>query len=478
MSKTGKILILLAVLFLLAALAAGVWGLKYYHENYISIDGILIRRDITRMDFSGAPVEQWERLMELSGLTQLDLSGTGLTCDQYDILQEALPQCQIQWDVLFQGQYLPCSTQSLTLTYLTEGDVELLDYFTELRTVDAGSCSDLDSLLELQRRHPKCQVSYNVTIAGEAWPQDADYLVLSGANTDTIRENLTYLPRVQRILLTKPLPPMEDIEALRKAFPQIEITYLVDILGFAATPESTELDLSDLPMPDTRAVEQALAYLPNTKKITMCNCGISNEEMDALSKAHPDVRFIWTVDLGPFRLRTDATGFIPIKYGYWLNDEECYNLRYCTDLVALDLGHCDISNCEFVAFMPNLKYLILADTDVRDISPIADHQELVYLELFMTRVVDYSPLLSCPKLEDLNICYTYGQISVLTQMPQLKRLWWGPARQEWYGYLRTYLPATYLELALESGSSTGDGWREGKRYYEQRDYLGMYYMYG
>ena len=128
--------------------------------------------------------------------------------------------------------------------------------------------------------------------------------------------------------------------------------------------------------------------------------------------------------------------------------------------------------------MPNLKYLILADTDVRDISPIANHEKLVYLELFMTRVSDYTPLLSCPILEDLNICYTYGQMDVLIQMKQLKRLWWGPARQALYGYMRYYLPNTHLELELKSGSSTGEGWREGKRYYEQRDYLGMYYMYG
>jgi hypothetical protein len=69
-------------------------------------------------------------------------------------------------------------------------------------------------------------------------------------------------------------------------------------------------------------------------------------------------------------------------------------------------------------------------------------------------------------------------MDVLIQMKQLKRLWWGPARQAQYGYMRQYLPNTYLELELETGSSTGEGWREGKRYYEQRDYLGMYYMYG
>ena len=476
--KFGKILIFVAILLLLAALAIGHFSMQYYHETYITIDGILIRRDITRMDFSGAPVEQWERLTELTGLTQLDLSGTGLTSAQYDALQEALPQCRIQWDVLFQGQYLPCDTQSLTLTRLTDQDVAKLDYFADLRTVKATDCPDLDQLLELQRRHPTCKVTYQVTLAGENWNQDADYLILADADTASIQQMLTYLPKVERILLTEPLPPMSDIEALRRQFPAITITYLVDIHGYAATEDAVTMELSDIVMEDSAALERALTYLPNVEKVIMCNCGLSNEDMDALCKAYSDIRFIWTVEVGPFRLRTDTTGFIPIKYGYWLNDEECYNLRYCTDMVALDLGHCYITNCDFVEFMPDLKYLILADTDVRDISPIANHEKLIYLELFLAPVYDYTPLLSCPNLEDLNICYTYGQLHVLTQMPQLKRLWWGPNRQEIYGYLQYYLPNTYLELALNSGSSTGDGWREGQHYYDQRDYLGMYYMYG
>ena len=471
------IIITVTVWFLLIVLAVlGFFTLRWYHRTYITVDGLVIRRSATALDLSGAPVEQWERLTELTELTLLDLRGTGLTQAQYDTLQAALPACQIRWEILFQGNYYPNDTQALTLTSLTDADVDQLDYLTELTEVNASDCPDLQQLLELQRRHPTCHVSYDVTIAGEVWENDADYLVLPGISTGIITEKLQYLPAVERILLTEPLPPMEDIQALQAAFPEITVTYLVDIHGYTVTPDASVLELSDIAMPDLKAVERALDYLPEVERVVMHNCGISNEDMDAINNAYPDIRFVWTVDIGPFRLRTDATGFIPIKYGSWLNDEECYNLRYCVDMVALDLGHCEISNCDFVAFMPHLKYLILADTNIYDISPIANHTELVYLELFMTRVWDYTPLLTCTNLEDLNLCYTYGQITVLTQMTHLKRLWWGPGREGQRAYLQQFLPNTYLEL--DSASSTGKGWREGQHYYDQRDYLGMYYMYG
>lgn len=471
------IIITLTVWFLVIVLAVlGFFTLRWYHRTYITVDGQVIRRDTTALDLSGAPVEQWERLTELIELTFLNLRGTGLTPKQHDTLQEALPNCQIQWDILFQGKYYPNDIKNLTLTSLKDEEVDLLDYLPHLTAVYATECPDLDQLLELQRRHPTCLVSYDVTIAGEVWDHDADYLVLPGISTGIIMDKLQYLPDVERILLTEPLPPMDEIQTLQKAFPDITVTYLVDIHGYTVSPDATVLELSDIAMPDLNAVERALNYLPEVERVIMCNCGISNEAMDAINNAHPDIRFVWTVDIGPFRLRTDATGFIPIKYGRWLNDEECYNLRYCEDMVALDLGHCEISNCDFVAFMPKLKYLILADTNIYDISPIANHTELVYLELFMTRVWDYTPLLSCTNLEDLNLCYTYGQIGVLTQMTHLKRLWWGPGREGQRIYLQQFLPNTYLEL--DSPSSTGKGWREGKHYYDQRDYLGMYYMYG
>lgn len=466
-----------AVWFLvIALLIASYLGLRYYQKTYVSIDGIRYLRSSTTLDLSGAPVEQWERLTLFPHLVQVDLSDTGLTADQFDALRAAMPHCAIQWEPLFQGKYYSCDTKTITVTRLTDDEVAQLDYFPQLSTVYASDCPDLDQLLSLQRRRPDCRIIYDVTIAGEEWAHDADYLVLPGIDTDLIAQKLPYLPNVERILLMEPLAPMADIAALQEAFPEIFVTYLVDIHGYTASPDSTELELSDIAMPDLAAVERALEYLPLVEKITMCNCGIPNEDMDALSKAHPDIRFVWSVKVGPFSLRTDTTAFIPIKYGYWLNDEECYNLRYCVDMVALDLGHCDISNCDFVAFMPNLKYLILADTDIRDISPIAGHRELVYLELFMTNVQDYTPLLSCPALEDLNICYTYGQMNVICQMTQLKRLWWSPGHDWKYWTLSQYLPNTYLEL--DTASSTGEGWREGQHYYDQRDYLGMYYMYG
>ena len=156
---------------------------------------------------------------------------------------------------------------------------------------------------------------------------------------------------------------------------------------------------------------------------------------------------------------------------------ELYNLRYCTDIVALDLGHQQINTCEFVAFMPNLKYLIIADTQIVDLSPLAGLENLEFLEMFLTYAQDYTPLLSLKNLKDLNLAWTYGDYKIIAQMPWLERCWWGGKwhNQETRDYLTEHCPDTLFEF--DDGESTGSGWRDGDLYYAMRDALGMFYMH-
>ena len=92
---------------------------------------------------------------------------------------------------------------------------------------------------------------------------------------------------------------------------------------------------------------------------------------------------------------------------------------------SLDLGHCHLSAVPFVANMPHLRHLILADDLVYDISPLENLKELEWLELFNTAVQDPTPLLGCTALRDLNVCYIStppdALFETLSQMTWLRR---------------------------------------------------------
>lgn len=239
--------------------------------------------------------------------------------------------------------------------------------------------------------------------------------------------------------------------------------------------DAEEIDLSGMEVESAQWVEERIRDMPKLQKVIMCDCGLGDEEMDALNRRYEDIRFVWTVHMGRISVRTDTNYFAPVVTGDYVTEIDLGPLKYCTDVVAVDLGHMAVRTCDWARNMPKLQYLILADTGITDISPLASCENLIFLELFLTAVRDYSPLLSCTRLEDLNLCYSYGSAEPVKQMTWLKRLWWDGNPYETKG-LEEYLPDT--ECNFTSGSSTGGTWRLGQRYKEQRDILGMPYCVG
>lgn len=536
-----KLIVILSVVLVVLCAAA---GFLFFRETYLVMGDEVYRRDLTELDLSGAPIEELSKLQELTKLSKLDIQNTGITEAEYLALQEALPECKILWSVPFQGAYYSLDTRQLSLSGLTEAEIPVLDYLTELETVDGTGCKDLDALLALQAHRPECKVLYQVSAGTAAYPQDATELTVPGISSselaaamaylpqlqvvdasgssdleglkalqsqyphcsihytvsiggNTYRENtaeltlenanaqevaaaLPYLPELTTVTFTGTAPNNADIYAMQQLRPDVTFIWNFDLLGVAVTSQDTLVDLSGIKLENVDTVEDSLKYFNCLERVIMCDCGISNEEMDALGQRNPDIRFVWTVSLGYYiRLRTDANYFMPYQFDTKVTDRDLVNLKYCIDLECLDLGHMDVKNTDFLAYMPKMKYLLLADTKVSDISGCANMPELIYAELFMTRVKDYSPLLNCKKLEDLNICFNYPNgIQDLQQMTWLKRLWLKGDGLKDAEEAQLKQALTNTTVMYGSGSATGEGWRESQNYYDMRDLLGMSYMTG
>jgi hypothetical protein len=267
-------------------------------------------------------------------------------------------------------------------------------------------------------------------------------------------------------------------------YPQVMFVWQFEVCGVAASSLDTELILNDIPLENVGEVETALGNFYDLQWVEMCNCGIPSQEMDALWKRHPETRFVWMIQVGRGFVRTDAEYVMPYKFGYDpvqpLVDSQTQELKYCVDLICLDLGHMAITDYSFLEYMPKLKYLILADTDGTDFSALAGLKELVFLEIFMTRFDQAEVLTGLTKLEDLNIGNSrLDNIEPLLEMTWLKRLWLpgnvlltSKERQQ----VVDALPDTQVMYAC--AGSTGAGWREGQHYYDMRDILEMEYYSG
>ena len=469
----------------------------------------------------------------------LNLRGKELTTAEFDAIHKKLPDCEIYWDIPFQGSTYPENTSVLTVSTLTEEDVQTIRYFRELMAVNAMGCTDYQWIRQLQTENPELMVIYEVTIDGTSYPSDAtsvtlnhltdqeiqllqylpeltmvdagncgDYaqlemlqkqypdlvvscsvklcgqeftsdtteLTVTGI-TDEEADLLKYLPNLTKVTLRDPAMTPEKLFGLPEVYPSIDLNWELDAFGTILSSDTVDVEIAEAEV-DVDRLRVIMDYLPNAQSLFLNQCTVDNEAMAALrEEKRSDYKVVWTVQCGKLVARTDDTAFMPIKHGvYYFFDEDAYNLRYCEDMIVIDLGHMSIHNVEFVQYMPNLKYLILAHTQVMDITPLQHCKSLLFLELDWSIVRDYTPLLGCTALEDLNLGKTYADVTPLTKMTWLKHLWIIDRGAEAQYTLAQAFKDTDTVLMLDATATVAGGWRELPNYYAMRDALGMEYM--
>lgn len=520
----------------------------------------------------------------------LDLRFADVTTADYDKLRKKAPNSEILWRIPFQGKTYDQDTDVLYVTSLTDEDVATLDYFTRLKTVEAQECTDYPQLAALAARRPEVTVEYAVTIDGREYPQDTAVVSISGITEEEINlltylpeltavtavgcrtpeqmtrlrdfcqekglsfalrfgtktypdtvqeldvtgvtdgelELLQLLPELKTLHLKNPKADPETVAQLRSTYPKVDISWEVEIAGVSFPDDTKEVDLSAVlessavqtaagtaagtqtaagaqttaktqtttgtatgtqSTKETQStapavtlnledLEKKMSYLSDAKQVFLGKCGLDNEELAALrERVRDSYKLVWTVQLGKkLTARTDDTTFMPVReHVYYFLDEDAYNLRYCEDMLCVDVGHMGLTNIDFVKGMPHLQILILAHNgQLQDISPISSCKELIFLELDWSAVKDFTPLVGCTSLEDLNIGLTYPSVEPLMQMTWLKNLWMvdrGGAYQ-----LSQALPDT--KIVASADVTVGAGWRNLPNYYKMRDMLGMEYMRG
>lgn len=520
----------------------------------------------------------------------LDLRFADVTTADYDKLRKKAPNSEILWRIPFQGKTYDQDTDVLYVTSLTDEDVATLDYFTRLKTVEAQECTDYPQLAALTARRPEVTVEYTVTIDGREYPQDTAVVSISGITEEEINlltylpeltavtavgcrtpeqmtrlrdfcqekglsfalrfgtktypdtvqeldvtgvtdgelELLQLLPELKTLHLKNPKADPETVAKLRSTYPKADISWEVEIAGVSFPDDTKEVDLSAVlessaaqtaagtaagtqtaagaqttaktqtttgtatgtqSTKETQStapavtlnledLEKKMSYLSDAKQVFLGKCGLDNEELAALrERVRDSYKLVWTVQLGKkLTARTDDTTFMPVReHVYYFLDEDAYNLRYCEDMLCVDVGHMGLTNIDFVKGMPHLQILILAHNgQLQDISPISSCKELIFLELDWSAVKDFTPLVGCTSLEDLNIGLTYPSVEPLMQMTWLKNLWMvdrGGAYQ-----LSQALPDT--KIVASADVTVGAGWRNLPNYYKMRDMLGMEYMRG
>lgn len=418
-------------------------------------------------------------LFNITGCTQ------GKTVELAHQTKETL--IQIMDDSIVSVGSIHCDplTQELTVVDASLTELEqILPLLPHLRKLTLeGNIPDIPSLKNLMTSYPELTLSCQVNLGGNSIRTDTQMLDLSGTFTtfDELNLVLPLFRNLQELSLTGTGFSDEEAMYLADSNSDILVRFELSLAGQRFMTDSLEIDLSGSTA-TVEEVERMLPYFRRLKKLDLSFCGISDEEMEALNQRHPEISIVWTLQIGEAKTRTDAVYFYPAEVNYYPTNEEMKKLRYCHDMIAVDIGHTRATDCEFLWHMPNVKYLILADTGITDITPVGNLKELIYLELFNLKIDDYSPLLNCTKLQDLNIGTTYADPDPLSRMTWLHNLQWhrsdqNPETKEAVLKLPEQLPDTNVVLfPKKKARNIGGPWRYIPNYYVFRDIIGATYF--
>lgn len=413
-------------------------------------------------------------------------------------LKENRPGLSVLWRVPFSGSDYPQDAEEIAVTdpSLSAADLdEALSRLPGVKTVSVPECPWTEAeKAALAEKYPRVDFRWTVSVLGEKFTSEQEELSFAGrsltdADLAELQEKLPYFPELRSIDFTGCGLSPEQLLPLQEAYPDLELLFSFDLLGVKVNTADTLIDLSNIPMDSAEPLEKILPFMHHLEKVDMCDCGLSDEEMDALNKRHEQTQFVWMLHIDYYKIRTDTTAFRASSNHYSSFDANSIRrLAYCENMIAMDLGHrlyFNGVNLEFLRGMPHVKYLILMQCYAMDLTPLADCKELIWLELNLSLATDITPLKGCDSLHDLNITFMpldgQSACDTIAAMPQLERVWCskGQFTDEQLKTMQDANPELLLHVVMgPTTSSSEDPWRFDQDYYDMRDEMNMFYMDG
>lgn len=363
------------------------------------------------------------QLEKYESLKTLDLSGSACYAEILDYIA-AHPAVNVIYNVDFGGTGAQNSAVSITLAegaYDYAALLENLAYLPAMKNVELPATTlTSEELAALYAAYPGVEFDYTVEIAGQeiaSVDSQCDLSALTSKDVDAAAAALAKLPALGYVELTdkagESALSMAEVARLESAAPQADFNYTFELFGQTLTTmdESVEYVETEIGNDGVDEIRQMLDIMCRCTYLKLEDCGVDSEVMAQLRDDYPDTKVVWRVYFGYFTCLTDEE---TIRAIFDLNDDNCHELMYCTDVKYMDIGHNSyLHDVSFIAYMPKLEICILSGSPFSDMTVFENHKELIFLELVWCGYVDdLTPLTSCTSLAYLNICYS--QVTDLT----------------------------------------------------------------
>ena len=126
--------VLITFIVILSLILAALVGFMVYESTHVFVDGEAYAKHAKTLDLREEEVSE----------------------SHYLAVQANLPECEIIWNVPFQGGFQSSDALTLNISDLTDEDIRILKtYFPRLKQINAGACQDYAMLARLKGATPK-----------------------------------------------------------------------------------------------------------------------------------------------------------------------------------------------------------------------------------------------------------------------------------------------------------------------------------
>ena len=298
-----------------------------------------------------------------------------------EILREVFPSAAIEYKVFLFEREIPLDTEELDLSELTQEE-------TEHAAIELGKLEHLHS----------------ITLMKEGTDLEDPALIKQSFSGPVFVSELS----------------LEDVGKLEVRLPDTRIDYRFLLFGKMLSTADERIEFVRERHIGDEGLQHFRTILPFMKELNylkLDDCGTTSSCMASLRDEFPEIKVVWRVWFGNYGLCGDGTyatyNCLTDTEKIWatgtLRDRNTEDLKYCTDVRYIDIGHNSITNIDFVNYMPKLEVAVFSITYIDDISPLANCPDLEFLELFRTLVTDLSPLENCKNLKHL---YFYDEARI------------------------------------------------------------------
>ncbi len=434
--------------------------------------------DVVEFSLVASDPDQLEELSRYANLSKLDLRGS--TC--YDAIMDYIaqhPEVEVSYDVALGSNLYDSKITELSIADAQPDFQLLLDHLKYLPNLCKLELTafplTVEQLDQFAAEYENIELIYSMMLSGTQVPFDVEQVDLSEMEPSELEQCIqvmTRLPNLNEILLMdadgESKLSMADVKTLMDALPHVAVQYSFELFGKTVTTadERVEFVRTEIGNEGLAQIRQALDILPNCTYLKLDRCGTGDKEMAKLREEYPNTKIVWRVFFAYFNCLTDIE---MIHCTDALTKENTEVLKYCNDVLYLDIGHnTKLESLEFVSYMPKLKIAIVVDCAAETLEPFANCPDLEWLEIVNChKISDLSPLANCTKLKGLNMSAVYKvkDLSPLFGLQEMERLYLGQNlfTDEQYEEACAALPNCWVTNTHESASNVSlnyaIGWR-------------------